>query len=629
MKSLKEYINLKKFFIQDKDLDSNNIYDFLNENQIKVIQKYYGIYTKFLFKRLMGSLRLQVSPSKAKKLIELKGSGMWEFAGMVDMRVRGAATCELGHPLRYVYYAQNVTNGEILQFGSRCVGDFFSIDDEGIKALSKVKEVMFNEMKELVAISYLNLYKEHYLYDCGDLGKFLFYIGIDNLDKIEKYNSLLDMVRSFISVNLPLPMSLIEQINQSNISFEDVISQLDLYGINVDMLEYLQKSSITIISKMFKNSEQDIKNLIKKGKIKEGISDFYNFRSVSDLQEAINIWGQREKLLQETHSFFKSKGLKCNWMELYKLAIKENFNRDDIVLDRGLRILSLFDVGIDVQQSFYVPYRYSFAGYSLDENIEDDFDNIIASFASKSFIMPVIELINRKRDIDKKIEEVEENNAIMMVYLREHLPMDKYDNIRGINGIRDIVLNKNMKYQDMSEKQYNFVSSVYSYMLDLDKSQGKKEKDVSDSDINNRYTLSERPDILAKIQRLQNEVADRLNSERPKVSSIMETVLKTQRVSDKQIRYINEAFSEYILGEQVVKVESNMPLSVSKPENRKWNLIERPDIQEKVTALINHPEFNNMYSATQSILKNILKYNSVSEKQIESVERVYRKYFNK
>ena len=70
-----------------------------------------------------------------------------------------------------------------------------------------------------------------------------------------------------------------------------------------------------------------------------------------------------------------------------------------------------------------------------------------------------------------------------------------------------------------------------------------------------------------------------------------------------------------------------MSLAVSKPENRKWNLLERPDVQEKVMALRNHPEFGNMYSATQNIINNILKYKSVSEKQIESIDKTYNRFF--
>ena len=133
MKNLKEYQNVKKQYIKLNGINSDNVYSYFNNEAVLILlRKYYEVYTKFLFNKLMGSLRLEVSKEKAEKLIDLKGQGSWEFAGMVDMYDRGAATCELGHPLRYVYKAVNVKNGEILNFGSRCVGDFFDLDAKGV-----------------------------------------------------------------------------------------------------------------------------------------------------------------------------------------------------------------------------------------------------------------------------------------------------------------------------------------------------------------------------------------------------------------------------------------------------------------------------------------------------------------
>ena len=135
----KEYLRLKREFIKVNGLSSDNIYNYLNDKQINIIRKYYEVYTKYLFNRLMGSLRLEVSENKAKKLVELKGTGNWEFAGMVDMLKKGVATCELGHSIRYVYSAKNTSNDKILHFGSHCVGDFFDMDEKGVSALIRVK----------------------------------------------------------------------------------------------------------------------------------------------------------------------------------------------------------------------------------------------------------------------------------------------------------------------------------------------------------------------------------------------------------------------------------------------------------------------------------------------------------
>ena len=169
-------------------MSSDNIYNYFESERILLlIRRYYEVYTKFLFNKLMGSLRLEVSPEKAEKLAKLKGLGSWEFAGMIDMYDRGKATCELGHPIRYVYKAVNTENGQTLNFGSRCVGDFFDLDSQGLKALIKVKDEMFLELKDIVSIKNQNLMDEHYKYDRGELGLIIKATGLKG---IEKFNIL-------------------------------------------------------------------------------------------------------------------------------------------------------------------------------------------------------------------------------------------------------------------------------------------------------------------------------------------------------------------------------------------------------------------------------------------------------
>ena len=274
MKNQKEYLSFKKAYIKDKELNSDNVYNFLNENQIKVIQKYYEVYTKFLFNKLVGSLRLEVSKEKAKKLIELKGEGVWEFAGMIDMMKRGAVTCELGHPLRYVYMAKNKENGEKLYFGARCVGDFFDLDSKSIQALTRVKEDMFLELKDMVAIKELNLYEEHYKYDCAEIGLILKSVGLEGLYKIKETNPLIPILCDFVQVSLPFPKSLLVEVLKFRSEFSKMLKDEEYLGIDLENLNILKNSKITLISNMFTYSESDILDLIEQGEMQNTKSDF-------------------------------------------------------------------------------------------------------------------------------------------------------------------------------------------------------------------------------------------------------------------------------------------------------------------------------------------------------------------
>lgn len=633
MRTQKDYIRLKKSYIAEKGLNSDNIYQYLTDVQIRIIQKYYELYTRFLFNKLRGSLRLEVSPAKAQKLAELKGTGTWEFAGMVDMMVRGAAVCELGHPLRYVYSARNVNNGQILHFGSRCVGDFFSIDEEGIKALIKIKDVMFSELKEMVSIKETRLFNEHYLYDCGEIGLLLSNVGVKGVEKIRETNPFMPIIIDFTKSGLPLPISLIEQLNDYKVDLSSMLDNLDIFDVDIEKLEALKKSNISVISKMFENSEKDIKASIRNGTIQRHISDFFNFRTINDLNIALEEWTNRERKLNEALVYFKNKGVNISWLDVYKFIVRVGFKREDVQFYRAVQVLMLFDENVDCADSFYMPINYKNKGYGISEEIQDNFDSIINYLATKSFIESIELMLVEKDNVDGKAAEERERKAIMMAYLRSRLNYPEYDKVFGIEGVRDIIMKKNLTFDVMSDRQMGYVESIYHTMKRQDKEeeeriQKSKEKGVQiDTDINNRYTLNERPDILSKIQKLQTQCKDVLQKENPKTYSIMETVLRTSRVSDKQIAKISEAFSLYILKEEPKNVETYSPLSVGKSDNRKWNLMERPDVKEKVVALKNHPEFTNMYATTQNILTNILKYNSVSDKQIDIVERTYNRFY--
>ena len=176
----------------------------------------------------------------------------------------------------------------------------------------------------------------------------------------------------------------------------------------------------------------------------------------------------------------------------------------------------------------------------------------------------------------------------------------------------------------MSEKQLSYVKGVYNLMKDFDKSEVKPEDASSvDEEVNKRYTLQERPEILAKIQRLQREAQDLPNF----VDKILATVMRTKFVSDKQIIQIDKAFSKYILNEEVPENVENSQIMKSSQGNKKWSLIERPDIREKIVAIRSHGEYTNIPDNIKNIFANILKYNMVSEKQIDVVENTYKRHF--
>ena len=92
-------------------------------------------------------------------------------------------------------------------------------------------------------------------------------------------------------------------------------------------------------------------------------------------------------------------------------------------------------------------------------------------------------------------------------------------------------------------------------------------------------------------------------------------------------RLLENSASKYILGEENTTVKKNVIVGQNKLGNKKYNLIERPDVKDKILALQRHPDYTNIPEGVKNILNNILKYNSASEEQIRSVENTYNRYF--
>lgn len=625
MKNIKEYNKLKKEYIKLKMLNSDNVYDYLTDKQISVIRKYYEVYTKYLFNKLMGSLRLSVSKSKVEKLVELKGVGSWEFAGMVDALKRGAATCELGHPLRYVYSAKNVENGKILHFGSRCVGDFFDIDEKGINALTKIKDVMFVELKDIVSIKEQGLFEEHYKYDCDELGNIYITLGIDGVKKILNLNPLMPIVCDFMLNGLPLPNSLIEEVLKYKSDLISMLSNNEFLGLDELKINQLKESKIDMISRMFTNSENHLKMCIKNCEKEKKSSDFYNFNTIEDINVNASIWLNRNDRLLKVYAYFEKMGVSKDYVRIYRYMVENGYKRELPDLYLGVEILVLFTPDIIISQNGSHPRVYTYKGFELKESSKDRFDSLIDYMATREFIMSLKEITTELENEDKRIAERNKEIEEMMSFLKEHILDEKYRYVQGIGGVNDIVNRKCLEFKDMTPKQQSYVESVYKAIKDIDAPKKVEEEtsvSVEDREINNRYKLVEKPDILAKIQRLQSEAGDKLSE---KLLGIIQSIMTYKQVSDKQMNRINEAYSLYILKEDIVDSREN---KIDKSiENKKWNLIEREDVKEKIMKIKSLPDYSSIPSGVRNIFENVLKYNSVSDRQIETIERTYNRYF--
>lgn len=158
----------------------SKLYDLLTEEQRKVLKRYYLWYSQRIFTDAQKDPTLGFKSkarmiSKKKQLDSLKGNGDWRYAGWLDTGgTQYGYTCTLGHPLRYLHLAWDITIGDIeecffgeeynvdyekiiqsnhcIVFGSKCIGDFFEVDKECVAALRRTQTDSLKDMALLYDI---------------------------------------------------------------------------------------------------------------------------------------------------------------------------------------------------------------------------------------------------------------------------------------------------------------------------------------------------------------------------------------------------------------------------------------------------------------------------------------------
>lgn len=171
-----EYEDYYDDYEEEDEVEStvSKLYEQLNPDQIKMLKKYYLWYSQRVFAE--GKKDPTMGMKVQKNIIRKKGDlnnlrnsgGLWHYAGFVDMGYRGAGYCTLGHPLRYMHLAWDVTTSDIetaffgedynddfedainsnncIVFGIKCVADFFEVDSECIQALQRAQRESLKDM---------------------------------------------------------------------------------------------------------------------------------------------------------------------------------------------------------------------------------------------------------------------------------------------------------------------------------------------------------------------------------------------------------------------------------------------------------------------------------------------------
>lgn len=530
----------------------NEAYQYMTAEQIKHIQEYYKWHTIYAYKEIACSLRMGVSPNKVAQLERLKGAGDWTFAGVYDGGYMGAGTCALGHTLRYIFTAVNNSNGQELIFGETCVGDFFELSPAALKALTKAKNTMSSELKEIGVILETRALQE-YMDGISEFVSLLSALG-DNAAGIVGSKAIRFAWR-FMELNMPIPYSLIDFILQrlrSKLSevlvllgaskeyAESLVSEgIELGGWHTTLADYIQmymgyrvygaligrrrpkrdKKDVANRERLFARmlglaymdidySTETMISLLRTGSASFMEFKYHKFENMSyayDFTDSSLFTRLRKD--KQNHTY-PNKSIEAQYIDAGIVCIKmnepSNLRSLTVSVLAGTASINKLLTRNDVAELVSL---YSSKGY---REFMGQYDSTAATNSTEKEVYPP--------DVDK------------CAVLRMKVEGVKIDD-RSIEITRDIC-SRDMPYEKLSEAQKLHVDRAWGIIIE-----GKP--------VNGAFACKD-PDIEKKMRAVQDEYNTKLGAEIRKVAGIafdiIDTCLKTGVVTSKQAFYIDKAY---------------------------------------------------------------------------------------
>lgn len=562
------------------DMDKGNMYDFIEPNRAEIIKNYYRYYTKRLYSNLASTVRLGMSTKKAEQLAHIKNLGTtWSFTGITDCG-SVCSCCTLGHEIRYEYHAEN-EYGEDIIFGRDCVRDFFNLDENQLKNLTKTQNEMTSEAFEIIKKT-----------SSGEVGigkeglDFLYEVlyALDEQNKLKKYikPSLLKYLEGFINNDIALPKSMVKELKKQIVSRN---CPLGVYEVGTRAYDSIKE----LLNDVLGGNVEYIDVLF-------GF-DTYNGSAV-DLYKRFLAYAFKNRL-DGVYAHDPIKGVcKEEGSCRKERRLKWKRNEMELVFNNGFRKVGLEEVKNYTEYVIYFMRFYNFIKKIPSTCDNAPLDNIPVGI------------------VDKESYENTYNSILGSVLCFR----DKKRSRQNKNINHELLNNLNRYF----EIYLSCIGSEYE-KLGYSKDAGAENKeDVCIS--NGRYTLDK--DTSNKI----NSIINAYNSEKGKkvfeqnkktfIVQIAETVKRNNWYSDKQEKYLN-------MGVLLLK-DNNIELNNTDSDeikNDRYSLDDNEELREMIERLYNSELDTEMYTRINSInniiypiVENARRYKSITDRQLRFVK---------
>ena len=624
----------------------NKLYSHLNEEQIKVLKRYYLWYSQRIFDegRKNRTLRVTNNPRKLQKQKELNAmrneGGLWAYAGFIDMGYRGADYCTLGHPLRYVHLAWDTTQSDIensffgenysndieevinstscIKFGIECISDFFEIDKEYTDRLRKAQREALKDM-DFMCEYYEKGLEFDVINSFGVLDNIMNKVNIvDAKGLLTKGNSYKPIVPKSLTAfylqfrkeKMVLPKSLIQEIRDNLIGW----GSHKFIGWREPDMDILHDHLKLIVGKGIDN----VFELMQGNKFKSQFSynvynylvDFFQLKSCGYYEydaETFKDEGGASKAVKSKLRSITSCTKRNFWADVeFSLEfLKKLCEYADLVLRIG-DIVDGFKVpciAYDEENRWHLDMnRMVIDSESLmffDNNNNTELNIILSDLVTAYKCTSTICKIDysTRRNLSEYLDDL--NNKV-----EQSVPyIDVYQGY-ALGHFQHICDSKNKELEDNSK-----------YVMEEEEDHHHLDNTISEPVANtgNEISISGEPTDTEVLEYCIAN-ADQVKGDRKLkfALSVLDTVSKTGKYSDKQMHYIKQIYSAL----SGVSVED-------KYITNKVSLDSRKDIEDAIDIVIANP---TIISKTENrekvlaILQSIKKYRRISEKQMKYAE---------
>lgn len=634
----------------------SKLYACLTTEQINLLKSYYLWFSQRVFKEGKNSGRLVASTSTKKislrsqnlrknKEIALNrlrtSGGMWEYAGFIDMGRKGrkedpdTICCNLGHPLRYVHIAWDVSKTDIndtffgeryttdfdrilnsddcILFGIGCISDFFQVDKDCTLELQRIQAESLKDMTEIYSFYENNQIEEvnETFNILDELVEKIQFVEAKNLMLKKDYNrliadGLIQYYQQFRNLGVVPPRSLVQTIRDYFVGWLSTDStNLELKYKTIKAHKFsgsLRLPSRDLICDRLKFllKEKTVKGLVS---YIGSVNMFYSYFCVYFLYKSCGYYaydtetnkdeGGSSKLVK---SYYRGLMSDCNKLgndfsfefinklcELGKLLsdsyeASHNFSIKQIHYDYDTKSYTLVDTDVSIRSLDSI----KFSAYDENQGYSDyRFSTACDFLGNISFIYSLSREIV-KLGVDNLISKIRENYNIFNTELPkfiEYINSKEQENLNSMNKSKEEKKEDNSSTSILTSPQ-NKITSDEEFMKALGEIDLSKYTDSS---------LDFPKKILGQLQK----------------SGKMPT--------GNQRFYLNKL------------LKADRGIIYTKSDNNKVLLSDRADLQEVVNYLCNNkgkcPD-----TKTYDILCTVQKYGTISERQMKYVEEGVKIY---